>query len=281
MRRCASVAGKSPAFVWTWQGQRSRLLRRQQNVCEGFNRWLWQNTAITPICHVFSVLFSLGPRKKLKIRFNVKKLTGRATNEVEWEIAKKCWECWECCMCGMCSERKVDGAGLPAYSSSRGGRIYSRPCHVQPGPSEPTHPCRPGWFLPPQDTLTFPPNRKRGREEEQWTEREGAAEGWYNILGSPERRQSTVCLERNQSPQLFSDGTARPRLSSSSCRLSPSPVPREFPEKQGCQQRQNRAGRELGCLALSSPLTAHQLTGRGVISHQSSIWLPLSLESVL
>lgn len=142
---------------------------------EGVNRLLRRNTPVTPVCHVFA------PEKKCFVNVNVKNLTGRAKSRVEWEIGKKRWEC---CMCGMCSERTVDWADLPACSSSRGGRIYSRRCHDQPKCQKQARQTRPthagpnrwageGWFLPPQDTLTFPPNRKWGREEEQWTEREG------------------------------------------------------------------------------------------------------------
>lgn len=66
----------------------------------------------------------------------------------------------------------------------------------------------------------------------------GGLESYLRVPGL-----SAFCCERSShlSPSLSS--TARPRLSSSSCRLCPAPVPREFPEKQGCQQRQNQAGR--------------------------------------
>lgn len=69
----------------------------------------------------------------------------------------------------------------------------------------------------------------------------------------------TTSSHHQKSPQLLSHYHHHSHL-------SPAPVPREFPEKQGCQQRQNQTGWELGWLSLSGPLTAHQLTGDGVIS---------------
>lgn len=67
-------------------------------------------------------------------------------------------------------------------------------------------------------------------------------------------------LDTNQSPQLLANHQHH------HSHFSPAPVPREFPEKQACQQRQNQAGWELDWLSLSGPLTAHQLTEKGVIS---------------
>lgn len=175
---------------------------------------------------------------------------------------------------------------VPSYSFSGSGHIYSALCHgcsvmrvkgwrVQPTGQAQRRRIGKGGSSLPKDTLTLPQSRKKEGEKRS-KKKGGVEEALCHIfiqLSGPvtgERPQifSLACLswrlsslETNQLPQLLSHHHHS--------HFSPAPVPREFPEKQGCQQRQNQAGWEQGWLSLSGPLTAHQLTGQGLISLRS------------
>lgn len=115
------------------------------------------------------------------------------------------------------------------------------------------------WDVPPRDTLTAT-EQEEGKGRREVKKKKKRQTGPPTLFSSScqvpwQHRGSRVFLPRL--PQLATSKLGHKPVTSAALyhsHLSPALVPREFPEKQGCQQRQNQAGWELGWLSLSLAL---------------------------